>query len=108
MPIISSLVLGKLLFGVIASMGLTVIVLTLLQYKRVIDWFRARTALKQQDKDNIAFTIKEAVKNGNHGIVQGIFNMRTNQIQAAQKYEAETLDEELEQIHRDKELVVYS
>lgn len=39
--------------------------------------------LKKRDDDheNIAFTIKELIESGNYSVVQGVFNSRTNQVE---------------------------
>jgi hypothetical protein len=36
--------------------------------------------IKAADKDNIAFTIKQRLENGDYKVVQGIFNKRTEDL----------------------------
>jgi hypothetical protein len=98
--------------GIAAAVaGLTALVIHFLGWDKVLDWFRGRQKLVQADRDNIAFTLHNALESGNHGVVQGIFNKRTNELvsaDAGQKYEAEEIDEQLQEIHKDNEVVIYS
>jgi len=73
----------------------TVFELAFLNWDRIIDWFRSRAKLKQAHRDNIAFTVKEDLDNGNYSVVQGIFNTGTEQVLDAVKYEAKDVCDEL-------------
>ena len=62
-----------------------------------------------KNKDNLAFTIRDKLNNGNYQVVQGIFNDRTGNVIKEITIEAEEIDEELKQIHdeyEDKDCVV--
>lgn len=107
MPIIETVLLLKLVTAGLAAFGAATIVLRVLEYFRVITWFRSRTALKQSDKDNIAYTLKQAKENGRIGVVQCIFNERTKEVIDGQQYDAEELDEDLRAVHKDKDVVIY-
>jgi hypothetical protein len=80
----------------------------LLKLSNVIDWFRGRQKLKQEDKDIIAFTIKQAVADGDVQVVQGFFNQRTDEVVDGVKNLAEEIDDELEDVHKGKTLAIYS
>jgi hypothetical protein len=84
-----------------------VIVVAILKWKAILDWFRGKRKLKEADKANIAFTIKNAQETGNFNVVQGIFNTDSCEVLDGQKYEAKKLDDELEQHHNGKDLVIY-
>jgi len=90
-----------------AAGGLTLVVLALLNWDRIIDWFRGRQELKQSDKDNIAFTLQEKIANGNYKTIEGIFNKKTNVLLDGVQYESEKIDEKLADVHRNEPLVVY-
>jgi hypothetical protein len=80
---------------VVAGLAITAIVLAFLHWDRIINWFRGRESLKLADRDNIAFSIKENLGNGNFSVVQGIFNQRTDQVLDAAKYDAKDVCDEV-------------
>ena len=83
------------------------IVVVILKWKDIISWFRNRTKLKESDKQNIAFTLQERLKNGKYKTVQGIFNKRTNEILDGQKIKSEQVDAKIAKVHDGEELVIY-
>jgi hypothetical protein len=91
-----------------AATALGVVVLVCLNWDRIVDWFKGRRALKQSDKDNIAFTLQQKLSNGKHKTVEGIFNKGSNKLLDGTVYESETIDEQLAEYHRNDELVVYN
>jgi hypothetical protein len=80
----------------------------LLKLSNIADWFRGRQQLKQKDKDLIAFSIKQAMENGDVQVVQGFFNTATDDIPDGVKNQAEEIDDELENVHNGKTLAIYS
>jgi hypothetical protein len=90
-----------------AAVALTLIVLVMLNWSRILDWFNKREELRESDKDNIAVGIKQALDDGKVTYVQGIFNKRTNELKEGTKYEAEELDDQLKEYHSRDELVVF-
>jgi hypothetical protein len=90
-----------------AAAVLTAVVLLLLNWEKVIDWFKGRTRLKVSDKDNIAFTLQEKLKSGKFETVQGIFNKSTNKLLDGTKYISEEIDDQLAKAHRREKLVLY-
>jgi len=99
-----------LLFGIKALVGMIIVgaVIALLTYPMIVNWFRDRTAIKMQDKKNIAFTLQEHLSNGNVKTVQGIFNTRSNSLLDSKGYCSKEIDPELASIHRGEELVLYT
>jgi len=91
-----------------AAVALTLIVLVMLNWETIVNWFRAREELKESDKDNIAFTLQEKLTNGNYSTVQGIFNKHTNTVEDGVKYKSEDIDEEVAKAHRKESLVIYN
>jgi len=90
-----------------AAATLTVVVIALLNWDRIIDWFKNRRQLKQSDKDNIAITIKTLLENGKYKTVQGIFNKATNVLADGEAYVSDSIDEHLAEVHSNDELVLY-
>jgi hypothetical protein len=90
-----------------AVAALVAVFVALLNWEKVIDWFKGRTQLKVSDKDNIAFTIQEKLKDGKYETVQGIFNKSTNELLDAKKYKSEEIDDQLAKVHRREKLVFY-
>jgi len=103
-------------FPVILIMGIKALLVTvavgaviaILAYSTIVNWFRERTALKEQDKQNIAFTLQEHLHNGNVKTVQGIFNTQNNTLLDSKGYQSKNIDEDLANIHNGEELVVYT
>jgi hypothetical protein len=79
----------------------------ILNWDRIISWFRSRTALNQADKDNLAFTIQEKLKAGDFKTIQGVFNKRTVDIKDAVVYEHKGMDAQLAQAHTNHQLAIY-
>jgi hypothetical protein len=98
-----------LVIGAIAAtvISLAVVVVAIIKFKDIVNWFRNRQNLKQEDKDNIAFTLKKALDDGNYEVVKGIFNTQTSELLDGEKERSKEIDEELENVHKGKELVLY-
>lgn len=84
-----------------------VVFIAYLSIKEVINWFRNKSVIKKADKDNIAFTLQSKLESGNYKTVQGIFNIRTNDIKDGRIIESEKIDSEVKDIHTNNELVIY-
>jgi hypothetical protein len=97
------------LLGTLISLfvGAAVIYAAILSVNAVINWFQSRAALVNTDRDNIAFTIREKLSNGDYALYQGIFNKRTETLIDGQKLVGGELDSQLAQMHRDQAMVVY-
>jgi hypothetical protein len=89
-----------------AAAALAVIILVILNWDRIIDWFHGREKLVQSDKDNIAVVIKQHMDDGKYNTVQGIFNKRTNELLDGAKYKTEELDEKTIENFGDKEMII--
>lgn len=85
-----------------------VIILAILTFEHIINWFRDRQGLMEEDKDNIAFTVQDALKSGQYTNVQGIFNSRTATIVASRAMKADKVDDKLAEIHKDNKVALYS
>ena len=95
-----------IIVGACAALGAAV-VLVLLNWERILNWFTGREKLKNSDKDNIAFTIQEKLASGKIKTIQGIFNKRTNEVPDGIQYESEEIDETLAEMHHNEPLVIY-
>jgi hypothetical protein len=100
------------MFGMIGTLltlfvSAAVIYAAILTVNAVISWFKNRASLVQSDRNNLAFTIRERLADGNYAVYQGIFNSATEQLLDGQKLVGERLDSELTNLHRDKPLVIY-
>jgi hypothetical protein len=95
LPLIAGFV-GGLLIG-------SLIAVAFLAYEEIIDWFDEYLDTIHSSKNNLPFTIKDELENGNYQIVQGIFNQRTGDMIEGREIEAEEIDEELLDIHEEYE-----
>ena len=99
--------LTAILYGIAALFRIVIETIIRLSFHFIVNWFQNRQRLKHSDKDNIAFTIQNKVNNQEYKTVQGIFNRRTNEVLDAQEIRSNQLDREVQQLHRNNELVVY-
>jgi hypothetical protein len=90
-----------------AAAALAVVVVAFVYWDDIVNWFRSRHELIEADKDNIAFTIKQKMANGDFKVVQGVLNKRTNVLADGQVIQTKNVDAGLEQAHEGKELVIY-
>lgn len=97
-----------LLLAKFAALGIAAIIVGRILFKAIKNWFQKRQPLKESDRDNIGFTIKTELKNGNYNVCQGIFNKRTEELSDAIQWQGKQIDEEFANVHQDKSLVVYN
>jgi hypothetical protein len=90
-----------------AVAGLVAIIVAIIKFAKIKAWLRARQNLTQEDKDVIAFTIKKNLEDGNYEVVKGFFNTSTDELLDGEKEQSRKIDDELEQVHNGKELVLY-
>ena len=90
-----------------ATVGLGLVVVTIIYWDDIINWFQSRNSLKAADRDNLAFTLKQKLATGDYKVVQGIFNTRTEQLLDGRVMQAKSLDYQFDREHRNKELVFY-
>jgi len=85
-----------------------VVVLVVLNWNDILAWFNSRNDLQQSDKNHVAFTLQERLKNGNYKTIQGIFNKMTSQVVEGQVLQHEKMDGDLAKAHENQPLVVYT
>ena len=95
------------IFGASLVIG-TLVVVALLKWREIVNWFRNKGALKQSDKDNIAVIVKTQLATGHVREIHGIFNTRTEEVLDGQQYEAKELDQELQDVFGEEDVVVLS
>jgi len=98
----------RLILSALAGFAIvTIVIVILLKWDDIVNWFRSRQTLKESDKANIAFTLQERLKNGDYKTIEGIFNKRTEKILDAKQVQSKNIDDKLKKAHQDKELVLY-
>ena len=99
----------SLIIAAVAGAALAVIVLKLLNWQKIKDWFMGffRNRNKIKSPNEVAFTLKESLANGNCKVVQGIFNKSTDEVEDGVQYETEKIDNTLANFHRNDKVVVY-
>lgn len=101
LPLIAGFVGGLIIGSLLAVAFLTL--------QEIMNWFSQHYNILHKNKDNVAFTIKDKLENGNYQVVQGIFNDRTGNVIEEKTIETEAIDEELKKIHdeyEDKDCIV--
>ena len=97
------------ILGALAIAALTAVVIALLGWENIINWFQNYFSNKGKIKspDELAFTVKQSLENGKCKVIQGIFSKKSSKIEDGVEYTAEKLDEQLQEVHANDELVVY-
>lgn len=87
-----------------------IVYLTKITFSLILNWFRRDKIqkLKNEDKDNIAFTLKTALEEGSYTVCQGVFNTRTGDVVDGQKLKAKEIEASVAESHREKPLVIYN
>ena len=98
-----------LLLAGLAGVALTLIVIALLKFPIIKEWFLNFFAGRQRikNKDEVAFTLKEKLSTGNVKVVQGIFDKTSNEVVDGVEYNAKRLDNTLSNYHKNNDVVVY-
>ena len=97
--------LEAILFGVAA---LVVIFVAIIKWDDIVAWFQSLSKIKEKDKANVAFTLKQKMDSGKFAVVQGIFNQDNNKILEGRTIETKELDTQLAEHHKKEELVIYN
>jgi hypothetical protein len=90
-----------------AIAGAVVVQVAIRYFSEVVGWFRSRSHLKTADAANVAFTLKQALQSGKHGLVQGIFNETSSELIDAEVINCDRFDAELTRHHATQDLVIY-
>lgn len=97
-----------LFFAIAAAVvAIAATVVAIVYWDDIVNWFRNRSRLVQEDEARIAFTLQERLKNGNYKTVQGIFDTDANAVVEGRAMESRKVDETLEACHADSALIVY-
>jgi hypothetical protein len=97
-----------LILGILAVIAVAVVVeLVMLTVEWLTESFNS---LKTGDVDEIGFTVKNALENGQVEVIQGVFNKRTEEVvnDKVVKIKTDELDPQLEMAHRDNAVVLYT
>lgn len=90
---------------IFAAIDLIYVVIIL--FDRIATWFRARESLRNADKDNIAFSIKQKLESGEYKVVYGIFNKRQDELCDVDAVVGKKVDAEIEK-HKADTLMIYN
>ncbi len=96
----------KLIALAVAGWGAAMVVMKILNLAVVMGWVKERSHLKLEDADVIAGTIAEVLESGNYREIPFFFDQQEKKLIDAQIYEAEELDEQLQDLHEDTPMVV--
>src|SRR5437763_486848 len=87
--------------------SVTLLVIDILRWPAVVDWFQRRTYLTQADCANVGFTLMQHQQSGNYKTVQGVFNKRSNQVLEARQVESRQIDPQIANAHAGKDVIFY-
>jgi hypothetical protein len=87
---------------------LETIVVEVITYQLISQWFQTKQTLKQSDTNNIAFTVKRELGNDKYLVCQGIFNTESQELLYGIKWQSSQIDTKITNIHKNNPLVVYN
>jgi predicted transcriptional regulator len=87
--------------------GASIIYLAVLTFKRILRWLQGRREIKEADKNNIAFSLQEKLKNGKYQTIYGIFNKDSNHVLDSEKVHSNEIDAKLKGYHQNTDLLVF-
>jgi hypothetical protein len=100
--------LAILVTGAIASKAIyTIVKYSYLTYQIIKEWFQDNKSLAR-NPNSVAATIKTSLDSGEYAVVQGVFDESTGSAIKARTIKYDDLDSEMEEIHRLKEVAIYS
>lgn len=83
-----------------------IITLLLVSLAAIVDWFLGIS--NTIDEEDLAFTLKQDLNNGEFTIVQGLFDQSTGKVETARRINGKQLDPKLAQAHNRDRLVLYT
>lgn len=83
-----------------------VVMLTMLYFNSMIEWFRNKSHLKQSDTNNIAFSLNSRTEN-RYSTIYGIYNTSNDTVLDAQKVNSNDIDGQVKLMHKDSKLAIY-
>jgi hypothetical protein len=87
------ILIAKALLGIaIGAAVVTVVVITIAVLEARFDKWREENTV---DQDQVGFMVNEGIENGNHKVIQGVFNKRTRIVDGAWKIEGSKIDSDL-------------
>ena len=95
------------ILGALAGVTLTLVVIAILKWDVIVNWFQHRAHLKQVDLNNVGFTLMTHQLAGNFRTIQGVFNKRTYRVAEARQIDSQQIDPDLTNVHAGKEVVLY-
>jgi hypothetical protein len=84
-----------------------VLMVALLLFSQVIDWFRSRSHVKMRHANNIAFSLQEKTNAGKYSTIYGIYNTQTETLCEAETVQSNSIDADIASLHKRSKLVVY-
>lgn len=95
--------------AILAAVVFTAIAIVIELIVLTIEWLTEQfQKLRTGNKDEVGFTIRQAIEKGEVEIIQGVFNKETNKIVAAQKIKSQQLDATLKEAHNRSQVIVYT
>ena len=85
----------------------TVMMLTILCFDQMANWFRSRTRLKESDVDNLAFSLHSTTEVGEFSTIYGIYNLRKETVVEAESIRSKKVDGGIQTIHKVNKVVIY-
>jgi hypothetical protein len=102
-----------LILAALAVATLALILVVLLNLDKIKEIFQKLRGKSQQklsaaEKDQIGFTVANAINDPTTPVVEGIFNKRTNKLEDGVKIQAEEFGDDVKDKHRNSTVVLYN
>ncbi len=91
--------LFDLLAAAVTFLTIAAIVVAVLSFDAIVDWFVEQIRAGQVNKNQLCVTLLKQIKEGDYKIVQGIFDTTSNQCVVERTVEAKKVDPEFLRAH---------
>ncbi len=99
------------ILGVIAAAlaagTIIVVAWAIILLDKLIDWFRSKRSLLEEDTDRIAITIDQGIQNGEYVLIQGIYDKGEHKLLDGQAIHSKEREEKVAAIHKTRKLAIY-
>ena len=93
----------------IAAAVFIVVILVILYWSEIKDWFNSwdNNNLKTKDIEDVGFTLTQKIESGRFKTIQGVFNKKNNEVKDGRVIESKQVDDGLFDDDDDETLVIF-
>jgi hypothetical protein len=90
-----------------ASAVMAIVIVVTITFSYVVEWFLNKQTLVQSDTNNVAFTLKQKINDGELKTIQGIFNKTSEKVIEGRVIKSKNMDKDFLLRHENEDLIIY-